>query len=88
MNENNVVNLRPHLAARGHGQPITEGATVPREEADHETHSHRPDRACGFRPRRSSADAKSADANVRAMCQKLLANPITEDFEIASVNAQ
>jgi phosphoribosylformylglycinamidine synthase len=33
-----------------------------------------------------ASDAKSADANVRAMCQKLLANPVTEDFEIASVN--
>ena len=35
-----------------------------------------------------AADSKSADANVRAMCEKLLANPITEDFEIASVSAQ
>lgn len=34
-----------------------------------------------------AADAKSADASVRNMCQKLLANPITEDFEIAGVNA-
>jgi phosphoribosylformylglycinamidine synthase len=33
-----------------------------------------------------AADAKGADANVRAMCQKLLANPVTEDFEIASVS--
>ena len=33
-----------------------------------------------------ASDAKSADANVRAMCEKLLANPVTEDFEIASVN--
>ena len=32
-----------------------------------------------------AADAKSADASVRAMCQKLLANPVTEDYEIASV---
>lgn len=30
-----------------------------------------------------SADA--ARANIRAMCEKLLANPVTEDFEIASV---
>ena len=33
-----------------------------------------------------AADAKAADGNVRAMCQKLLANPVTEDFEIASVS--
>ena len=32
-------------------------------------------------------DAKSADTDVRAMCRKLLANPVTEDFEIASVGA-
>lgn len=33
-------------------------------------------------------DAESADAAraaVTAMCEKLLANPVTEDFEIASV---
>jgi len=33
-------------------------------------------------------DAKSADdarASARAMCEKLLANPVTEDFEIAAV---
>lgn len=33
-------------------------------------------------------DAESADAArdaVKAMCEKLLANPVTEDFEIASV---
>jgi phosphoribosylformylglycinamidine synthase len=34
-----------------------------------------------------ASDAKSADADVRAMCEKLLANPIIEDFEIASVSA-
>jgi phosphoribosylformylglycinamidine synthase PurS subunit len=34
----------------------------------------------------SASDAKSADASVRTMCQKLLANPVTEDFEIASVS--
>lgn len=35
-------------------------------------------------------EAESADAAsraVRAMCQKLLANPVTEDFSIASVEA-
>lgn len=33
-------------------------------------------------------DADSADAaraNAKAMCEKLLANPVTEDFEIAAV---
>jgi phosphoribosylformylglycinamidine synthase len=30
-----------------------------------------------------SADA--AKANIKAMCEKLLANPVTEDFDIASV---
>jgi phosphoribosylformylglycinamidine synthase len=30
-----------------------------------------------------SADA--ARASITAMCEKLLANPVTEDFEIASV---
>ncbi len=34
-----------------------------------------------------ASDPKAADGNVRAMCQKLLANPVTEDFEIASVSA-
>ena len=32
-----------------------------------------------------ATDAKAADTDVRAMCQKLLANPVTEDYEIASV---
>ena len=35
-------------------------------------------------------DAKSpgdAEKDVRAMCAKLLANPVTEDFEIAAVKA-
>ena len=35
-------------------------------------------------------DAKSAsdaEKEVRAMCQKLLANPVTEDFEVAGVTA-
>lgn len=34
-----------------------------------------------------AADAKSADQQVRAMCAKLLANPVTEDFEVAGVTA-
>ena len=35
-------------------------------------------------------DAKSAadaEKDVKAMCKKLLANPVTEDFEIAGVSA-
>jgi phosphoribosylformylglycinamidine (FGAM) synthase PurS component len=32
-------------------------------------------------------DAKAADAQVREMCGKLLANPVTEDFEIATVES-
>jgi phosphoribosylformylglycinamidine synthase len=32
--------------------------------------------------------AEAAGASVRAMCQKLLANPVTEDFSIASVVAE
>jgi phosphoribosylformylglycinamidine synthase PurS subunit len=31
-------------------------------------------------------DAKDADSSARTMCRKLLANPVTEDFEIASVS--
>lgn len=31
-----------------------------------------------------AADADAAKQSVRAMCQKLLANPVTEDFEIES----
>jgi phosphoribosylformylglycinamidine synthase PurS subunit len=34
-----------------------------------------------------AADAAAAEASVRTMCGKLLANPVTEDFEIASVGA-
>ena len=34
-----------------------------------------------------ATDAAAAEASVRAMCAKLLANPVTEDFEIAGVNA-
>ena len=33
----------------------------------------------------AAPDAKAADAQVREMCGKLLANPVTEDFEIAEV---
>jgi phosphoribosylformylglycinamidine synthase subunit PurS len=29
-----------------------------------------------------AADARAAGADVKAMCAKLLANPVTEDFEI------
>ena len=32
-------------------------------------------------------DAGAAEKEARAMCEKLLANPVTEDFEIAGVNA-
>jgi phosphoribosylformylglycinamidine synthase subunit PurS len=32
-----------------------------------------------------AADERAAGAEVRAMCDRLLANPVTEDFEIASV---
>ena len=34
-----------------------------------------------------AADASAAEREARAMCQKLLANPVTEDFEIAEVRA-
>ena len=34
-----------------------------------------------------ATNAAEADAVSRTMCQKLLANPVTEDFEIASVKA-
>jgi phosphoribosylformylglycinamidine synthase len=30
-------------------------------------------------------DAKAAEASVREMCTRLLANPVTEDFEVAAV---
>lgn len=29
-------------------------------------------------------DARAAQASVRTMCERLLANPVTEDFEIAA----
>ncbi len=32
-------------------------------------------------------DAAAAQASVKAMCDKLLANPVTEDYEIASCAA-
>lgn len=35
----------------------------------------------------SASDKAAAEKEVRAMCQKLLANPVTEDFEIAGVSA-
>ena len=34
-----------------------------------------------------AADDKAAEQGVRDMCAKLLANPVTEDFEIAGVSA-
>lgn len=34
-----------------------------------------------------AADAGSAERDARAMCERLLANPVTEDFEIATVAA-
>ena len=33
-----------------------------------------------------AADEKSAERSTREMCERLLANPVTEDFEIASIN--
>ena len=32
-------------------------------------------------------DSQAAEEEARAMCEKLLANPVTEDFEIAEVRA-
>ena len=32
-----------------------------------------------------AADAGAAESSVRGMCEKLLANPVTEDYEIAGV---
>lgn len=34
-----------------------------------------------------ASDAKHAEASVREMCSRLLANPVTEDYEIAAVQA-
>ena len=33
------------------------------------------------------ADQRSAEQSARDMCERLLANPVTEDFEIATVEA-
>jgi phosphoribosylformylglycinamidine synthase len=35
----------------------------------------------------AATDAPSADRAVRQMCERLLANPVTEDFEIARVES-
>lgn len=35
-----------------------------------------------------AASAADAEKEARAMCQKLLANPVTEDFEVAGVTAR
>jgi phosphoribosylformylglycinamidine synthase PurS subunit len=34
-----------------------------------------------------AADETAADHAARAMCQRLLANPVTEDYDVASVSA-
>ncbi len=34
-----------------------------------------------------AADAAAAELEVRGMCERLLANPVTEDFDVASVGA-
>ncbi len=34
-----------------------------------------------------AADRGAAERSTREMCERLLANPVTEDFEIASVEA-
>lgn len=34
-----------------------------------------------------ASDPSAAERSVREMCEKLLANPVTEDFEIAGVTA-
>lgn len=33
-----------------------------------------------------AADEKSAEQSTRDMCDRLLANPVTEDYEIASID--
>ena len=35
----------------------------------------------------SAGSAADAEKDVRAMCERLLANPVTEDFEVAAVKA-
>jgi len=34
-----------------------------------------------------AGDSRGAEKSAREMCERLLANPVTEDFEIASVEA-
>ena len=34
-----------------------------------------------------AADERAAEQSVRQMCERLLANPVTEDFEVASLEA-
>jgi phosphoribosylformylglycinamidine synthase PurS subunit len=34
-----------------------------------------------------ASDERAADREARAMCERLLANPVTEDFDVASVSA-
>lgn len=34
----------------------------------------------------NARDAAAAEKDARAMCERLLANPVTEDFEIATVS--
>ena len=36
----------------------------------------------------TAKSASDAEKEVRAMCERLLANPVTEDFEIAAVSAR
>jgi phosphoribosylformylglycinamidine synthase len=36
----------------------------------------------------NARSASDAERDARAMCERLLANPVTEDFEIATVSAQ
>jgi phosphoribosylformylglycinamidine synthase len=35
----------------------------------------------------NAADPRTAEKRTRDMCERLLANPVTEDFEIANVSA-
>jgi phosphoribosylformylglycinamidine synthase subunit PurS len=35
----------------------------------------------------TAPDASNAEKEARAMCERLLANPVTEDFEVAQVSA-
>lgn len=35
----------------------------------------------------TARDAADAEREARAMCERLLANPVTEDFEVAAVGA-